>query len=222
MAWPSSATARARRSGVPESSRASAAASANGGRARPRPFGESSVSRSDSVRPERASPSPSPSATSRLGAPGPLRATVARTRPTSPVRSRAPTTSASGRNRAMPGAAGGEIAVVPQLLEEAGRVGRGRAEHGRSDPRVGRVAPGDRGEAVQRVVTADLAQREGKLEADAQARVVDEPNDRGGQGRRSGQPRLGQKDGVLADVGRSSARAARRSDSSSAPRPSSA
>ena len=110
---------------------------------------QSTPPKSDSLRPERARPSPSPSATSRAASSCATGGERGQDAADLAGPARAPTTSASGRRSASPPALAAKSRSSPEPLEQAGGVGRRRAEHGGPHPGVGRVAPGDRGEAVE-------------------------------------------------------------------------
>ena len=136
------------------------------------------------------------------GSPGTPAAASVRIRAASPGRLRTATTSASGRRIALRSALDVKSRSCQIRSKRPAGSRRRRAEHGGADPEVARVAAGDRRQPSQRLLAADFAQREGDLEADANARVIGEPCHDGLESRQFRQPRLGQQDGVLANVRR--------------------
>src|SRR5262249_41460765 len=78
----------------------------------------------------------------------------------------------------------------------------GRSEDRRADPGVACVSVPDlcQGPNCLRLVCCDLADREGNLEADSDRRVVGQGEHAPLETLGSGEPRLGERDGMLADA----------------------
>ena len=120
----------------------------------------------------------------------------------------APTTKASVRSKARPSrlVANDGSARPPSLCQEAFPERQGipprRAEHGRADPGIARVAPGDPREGVDRGRIVDLAEGERDLEPDADLGGVGQGEDAVAERPGPIEPGLGQSEGVLADARR--------------------